>query len=373
MRFPKEMKSIRHRREKGVTFVIAAISLTSLLLATGLAIDISHVYMVKTELQNAADASALAGAASLNSSVAGIQQAVTRATGLVNKADFNKYTVAIPSANVKFAVNLTDTFISASSAQTAPSNMRFIRVTTAPAPVKMYLARLVLGDTLNVTATATAGQSVPLNVICGLAPVSVIDFDTPMVTGQTYTFRAAPSQGPSAGNYQILAIAGNGGKTVEQGLAGNAPICATAGQEYAVDTSPGVKSGPVRQGLNTRFDEYGGTSINPVDYPPDVNIANNITYSQYLNSSPFAAPSHTGMVGRRLLIVPIVKLSEYDPGRNVVRFNRFGVFFMRSKVASGTDGDLVAEYIDKRFTVGQGTYDPSAGTLSNALSIPVLY
>jgi Flp pilus assembly protein TadG len=367
------MKSIQHRRERGVTFVIAAIALTSLLLATGLAVDISHVYMVKAELQNAADAGALAGAASLNSSVAGIQQAVTRATSLPNKADFNKYAVSIPTANVKFAVNLTDTFVSSASAQTAPLNMRFIRVTTAPAPVKIYLARLVLGSTLNVSATATAGQSVPLNVICGLAPVSVIDFDTPMVPGQTYTFRAAPSQGPSPGNYQILALAANGGKTVEQGLAGNSPVCAKAGQEYAVDTSPGAKSGPVRQGLNTRFDEYGGTSLNPADYPPDINIANNITYSQYLQSSPFTAPSHTGMVGRRLLIVPIIKLSEYDAGRNVVRFNRFGVFFMRSKVANGNDGDLVGEYIDKRFTVGQGTYDPSAGTLSNVLSVPVLY
>src|SRR6188768_3233136 len=176
----------------------------AILLATGLSVDMSHLYMVKAEMQHAADAAALAGASALNSSVEGITLAVTRATVQMNKADFNHHNVIIPAANVKFATNLTDTFVAASSAQLGALNMRFVRVTTGAAPVPLYFARIILGSTFNVTATATAGQSIALNVICGIAPVSVIDFDTPLSPGHVYTFRAAPSGGPSPGNYQIL-------------------------------------------------------------------------------------------------------------------------------------------------------------------------
>lgn len=373
MKLHLRTRIVRRRGERGITFVMATIAMTGLILAAGLSVDMSHLYMVKAEMQHAADAAALAGASGLNSSVAGIQTAVSRATLAMNKADFNNYTVTVPSANVKFASNLDGTYVSQSTAELGALNMRFVRVTTSSAPVKLYFAKLILGNTLNVSATATAGQSVSLNVICGIAPVSVIDYDVPMSPGHTYTFRAAPSGGPSPGNYQILAVAGNGGKAVEVGLAGAASMCAKSGEEYALDTSPGVKSGPVRKGMNARFDDYSGGTISPVDYPPDVNIANNITYTQYMARSPFLAPTHTAMPGRRMLIIPIVKLAEFDAGRNVVRFNRFGVFFMRQKVGSGNDGDLVAEYIDQRFSVGQGSYDPNAGAGASVLTIPVLY
>jgi hypothetical protein len=224
-----------------------------------------------------------------------------------------------------------------------------------------------------MTATATAGQSPPLNVICGYLPVSVIDYGTPIVPGNVYTFRAAPSSGPSPGDYQILAVAGNGGKNAEWGLASGVGGCAQAGQEYAVDTAPGLKSGPVRKGINSRFDIYAGGQLNPTDHPPDANIADNITYADYRDGLQNEAPSHPGVAGRRIVIIPIIKLEEYDQGRNVVKFNRFGLFFLRSKVGNGNDGELQAEYIQDRITVSQGDYDPNGGAGNALLTVPILY
>jgi Flp pilus assembly protein TadG len=48
--------------ESGVVIVIVAIALIVLLAFAGLAIDVGHVMVVRNELQNAADAAALAGA-----------------------------------------------------------------------------------------------------------------------------------------------------------------------------------------------------------------------------------------------------------------------------------------------------------------------
>jgi uncharacterized membrane protein len=50
-----------------VALVIVTVGMSCMLLAVGLGIDISHSYMIRTELQHAADAAALAGASALNS------------------------------------------------------------------------------------------------------------------------------------------------------------------------------------------------------------------------------------------------------------------------------------------------------------------
>ena len=306
----------RTRREGGVTLVLTAVGMFSALLAVGLCIDISHFYMVKTELQHAADAAALAGASALNSSAAGIRKSVALATVTMNKTEFGKANVTIAASNVTFAVNLEDgTYMSQASAETSPANIRFVRVTTDPAPVQVHFARIVLGTTVNITATATAGQSVPLNVICGFLPVSVIDYGTPIVPGQLYTFRA-PSGGKnsvSPGNYQILAIAGRGGRDVRIGLAAGVNQCARQGEWYEVDTKPGQTAGPVRQGLNTRFDSYQSGQVNPTDHPPDTNIRENITYTQYRDGTSTQAPTNPGVAGRRIVIIPI---NQYRPKDN---------------------------------------------------------
>jgi len=49
------------RKQRGSILVMSAIGMLSMLLAVGMGVDISRFYLAKTELQNAADAAALAG------------------------------------------------------------------------------------------------------------------------------------------------------------------------------------------------------------------------------------------------------------------------------------------------------------------------
>jgi Flp pilus assembly protein TadG len=344
----------------------------SILLAVGLGVDISRFYLAKTELQNAADAAALAAVSALNTSALGITKATDRAVAAMNSYDFNNTGVTVPRTNVQFAVNFDGPYMSEGAAATQAANIRFVKVTTPPSAIGVSFAASVLGNSKNLSATATAGFSVPLNLFCNFLPVSVIDYGSPISPGNTYTFRANTSGSVSPGNYQILAVAGEGGKDVRIGLAAGVDRCAAPGEVYEIDTKPGLTSGAVRQGLNTRFDEYQTSQINPNDMPPDSNIKENIVYDQYKTGSPFQAPKNVGVDGRRVVVIPIVKQDQYDQGRNTVRFDRFGTFFLQTKVGSGNGGEMVAEYIDD-IVLGQGGYDPNGAPVTGLMAVPVLY
>src|SRR5262249_56850525 len=114
------------------------------------------------------------GVSGLNGGAAGITEAADRAVAAMNKYDFNKTGVNFPRANVLFAVNLDGPYMSEGSAAASPSNIRFVKVTTPDLPVGMSFAALVLGNSKNLSATATAGFSVPVNVLCPWVPAFVL-------------------------------------------------------------------------------------------------------------------------------------------------------------------------------------------------------
>ena len=365
------------KNERGSILATSALGMLSLLLAVGLGVDISRFYLVKTELQNAADAAALAACAQLNGKEGGIQAAIAAATQSMNKYDFNKTGVSI--AKVEFSTSLNGGYVPQNGAEPQAANIRFVKVTTAQSPVGITFAAVVLGPTKNLSAEATAGYSVPLNEICNFLPISVIDYGTPeteIKPKNTYTFRMQAGAAISPGNYQILAVAGKGGADARVGLAAGVDACAGPGAVYEVDTKTGVTAGAVRQGINTRFDEFQTSQVNPYEMPPDKNILEGINYDTYDTSyqtgSPWKSPTHTGTAKRRVVYIPIVKIEEYDQGRNTVKFNRFGKFFLQTKVGSGNGGELIAEYIDD-ITLGIGHYNPNGGAGDAGLATPVLY
>ena len=375
----------KRKDERGSVMALASVAMLSILLAAGLGVDISRFYAAKNELQNAADASALAAASALNSSASGIANARDRAIQEMNKYNFNNGNVSIPDVNVVYGVNLEGTYVDFTTAYNTPGNIRFVRVTTPQLSVPVSFAAMVLGSSKNLSATATAGLSIPLNSFCNFIPLSVIDYDIPMVPGQTYTIRADTGGSPSPGNYQILAVAGPGGVDVGFGIGAGVDACASPGATYYVDTKPGLTAGKVRTGLNSRFDDYGGSQLDPTNEPPDTNIKENITHAEYLaardpenldkyhDPDVYTAASHPGVDDRRVVLIPIVKLAEYDSGRGTVTFDRFGAFFLKTKAGGGNGGEMEAEYIGIRYGVGKGRYIPGGAAGNPLLATPVLY
>ena len=95
--------SSRRKNERGSILAFATISMLALILAVGLGVDISRLYTAKGELQNSADAAALAAVSALNSSSAGITEATNRAVQAMNKYDFNNTSVSFPRSPMSSA------------------------------------------------------------------------------------------------------------------------------------------------------------------------------------------------------------------------------------------------------------------------------
>jgi hypothetical protein len=411
------MKQKRSQQE-GSVLALTTIAMFSLLLITALAIDISHFYVVKTELQNASDAASLAGVFELNGESAGITAAVDSAIDVLddNKYHFQHKSInmgADPRQYVRFGVNLSDVNctpdtadcgMTEAQASAAPANIRFVRVRIPPQFVAVSFARIMMGNQA-IGAKAVAGQSVPSNLFCNVAPLSVVqcsDADpaecqlrftgecpTPPADGCdptreyckgcTYIVRSAPAQGPSPGNYQILDLFEDLG--VREALASAGTDCLKVGD--CVETKPGVTAGQVRQGINTRFNEYAA-GMTAAEFPPDTNIyegvrtgngnnsvATGMTHAQYIAKNPMVTPNNTPAANRRYMVVPIIEYNQFANGKTLVCIKSFAAFFLTMKVGGGNDGDIKFEYVG-RAVAGAGGYDPSGGAASNVV-VPVLY
>src|SRR4028118_1827429 len=162
-RMSEKRNSKERRGEPGSGLAISTFGLPAFLLATGLCIDISHFYLVRGELQNAADAAALAGASALNSDDGGITTAADYAIQSLNSYEFNKKGVIIPRENVLFAKNLGGPYVSEKDAQKIAKDIRFVQVTIPPTAVATSFAAPVLGASRNVAAEATGGPGRPPN------------------------------------------------------------------------------------------------------------------------------------------------------------------------------------------------------------------
>ena len=370
------------RSERGSIMAMTAISMLSVILAAGLAIDISHFYTAKAELQNAADASALAAASQLNSTSGGIKCAILQATKALNKYDF-KSTVTITGAEVTFSNNLNGTYVDSATAQTIASTIRFAKVTLTPKPVNVTLSAMVIGNTKNISATATAGLSVGLTMNKFYTAYTFIEPSAaPWVKGNVYTLDAKSGNDASPTSYRVLS--GPDGDLI---LTGQIHAYGTIGDDYAVanlnGTSPaGNLTAPsmcryAQIGMNTRFAnnaaDYAAIhpGANAVDEPPDVITQENITYQQYTDmQGNGVVQASAGMKNRRIITVPMALNTTYDTSARTVTAERLAAFFIKKKV--GTDCKLQVEYIGAPIAVPEGTYTPGESAMGE-LGIPVLY
>ncbi len=124
----------RPARQRGVVAIVVGLMLAVLVGFIGLAIDGGHLYLTKTELQNAADACALAASYELTGSPAipaaafDRAEAAGRTLGQLNRFNFQGAAIGAADISVQFG-----TALSAGSpwvaAATAPANAKYVRCT----------------------------------------------------------------------------------------------------------------------------------------------------------------------------------------------------------------------------------------------------
>ncbi len=179
------MKPLRNSR--GAAAVMVALTLTVLLAMGAAAIDIGHALVARNELQNAADAAALAGARTLGIAYEGMTPA-QMATYTLTGGDQTAIVAAAQTtsalnqaAAVNVSVNAADVQVglwnSVTKTFTPTTNQpRSVRVVThrdgsANGPISTFLANVVGMSSVNVSAAATA----ELTAI-GSTPPGALDF-----------------------------------------------------------------------------------------------------------------------------------------------------------------------------------------------------
>jgi Flp pilus assembly protein TadG len=365
---------------------MTAIFALLLLLMVGLCIDISRIYSLRAELQNAADASALSAARELNGGTGGIDDAVLAANAHLNTQGLRaKSNVAI--ATVEFADNLNGPWQSAIAAKATPAAIRFVKVTTQPTSTNILFASSALGVSNTQSREAVAGMSVDLDGICDFYPAAVGLLNPNPAAGTLMTLNFAQGSGSTATindmDYIVLdvpCITGNGDVETARLSGGEPCACNNLGNNINMTPSSNFGNGgnAAGDGMNTRFDVYSngyGNALQPGIYPPDTNINETITAAQYLNKSPLTPPSNPGRDERRIIVAPIIAPGTYPANTNG-QILAWGKFFLRQKMFTTNGncannppcGSMSVEYM------GRVTVSANGNTFcGTGLTTPVLY
>ena len=167
-RLSRRLRIARNRRDqRGVYTVLFALSLPTLIGFIGLSVDMSHYWLVHTELQNAADAAALAGAKDLNGTPNGRVSSAASAKIFAeqNKVDGAGIGTDEITKNVTGKWDLAKKSFTKTGVSDLSANA--IRVVVERKGVENYFMPILSADlatrTLSASATAVAGgaRSVP--------------------------------------------------------------------------------------------------------------------------------------------------------------------------------------------------------------------
>jgi len=291
-----------------------------------LVVDAGRAYTLQTELQNAADAAALAGAAELDLTATSITRARAAAkTALIkNLQTFASggTDVEITDANIRFLSSLPpddDSPITAAIVTTDSLKAKYIEVTPTVREVDYLLGPVLAaffgnqGEQLSkgkASATAVAGLEC---VVCNFPPLMICNpaesnglpgaaFNP--VPGQLVKLKQGGGTGSwTPGNFGLLdPPQGNQGTAnLQEALASSSP---EGCYSTLVDLRTGSAANPISTAINTRFDMYetpgfGGGARNNSAYLPAPNVTkgkykSGNDYVDYAGSPPAgqAMPKH---------------------------------------------------------------------------------
>jgi hypothetical protein len=155
------LRRARARKREGAVAVTVVLMFGVILGMMALAIDAGHVYKVRTEAQNAADATALAGAAPINGTEAGITAARAAAVNFAANNRIYSGAAVVAEEDVLFGrwSPLTGVFTELEDDEVTSINA--IRVRTTPADVDNPFAGVFGRNETPVAANAIAARGGP--------------------------------------------------------------------------------------------------------------------------------------------------------------------------------------------------------------------
>jgi Flp pilus assembly protein TadG len=270
-----------------VTMLLVVIVGTSVL-----ALDGARYMSLQSQLQNGADALALAGAAELDQK----SDSITRATNAINNLVTNSTlygtggaaNVQVSSTRFLSSLPASDTSdITAANVTTDPVLAKFVEVTAQPVTLGTILPASFFGGTNSVTAGAVAVAGFPNTVVCNFPPVFLCNtYETAGMSdaAATAAFRTAMNDpatlrrqlrlddskvGPGQFGYLVPPDGNSGASNLTDWIARTTPRACYS--KASVDLDTGRKAS-VKDGFNVRFDIPSGGLTPSANYAPATNV-----------------------------------------------------------------------------------------------------
>jgi hypothetical protein len=285
--------------ERGSTLVFTAIAMAVILVVSAIAIDLGVIGAAKSQLQNAMDASALAGASGLfDDEATATQLAITFAS--LNECMNDP--VMIGEANVTFP----------------DSNQVRVEETH---PIDLYFAKVIGINTADIYATATAAIG-GLSGTGRVKPWAIPDFD--YVLGDSVLLKSGSSDPPSANSSFFYCV---DFPPLNKGT----PL--TGANEYADNILYG-SDGLIEIGDQLLIEP--GNMQGPTKAPVEELIAMDPYATWNLSTSRIDNSDFPEFTSPR-----VCKISMYDPnfppepGKNYVTVVRLGAFFLEDITPPG--------------------------------------
>ncbi|MGE5469745.1 MAG: pilus assembly protein TadG-related protein [Bacteroidota bacterium] len=263
--------------QRGAVAIIVGLALAVLVGFAGLAIDLGRLYVNKTELQNAADACALAASRELTCSAAPCPASNllnAQAAGIYvagrDSRDLQSSAVSIDVADVEFSTTLAPNSSYRSIAGGANPASKYVMCTARSTGLLPWFMGVLGIGAQNVSASAvatlTAAQSncgIPM-ALCSKGPAPSYG----LTVGQWYGGRQDASGGASGNFNWVDFTPPSGGANELKDLLSGTGVCNMNVTNPVGQT--GMNQGAV-SAFNSRFGLYKGGGGNPQigDAPPD--------------------------------------------------------------------------------------------------------
>ncbi len=394
----RRLKPIATRRsQQGITLVLISFIMLILIGMGAFAMDLNHQVLNKARLQNAVDSAALASAvvADDTTDVDLAKAAAVEALNSFASGSGNQELVyTSEDISVTFSTD-KQTFVEADKFTLGTDSDIYVRVAVSDMSLTQYLG-FIFGIGKNVSASAVAGPSAPISSTCNISPIAMCgdgtltdlawgyipssnpnyDAKTDKIADTVHVLKPSGHKdgGIGAGNYHLLDF-GSGKNTVRDLLAGVSDTCISVGD--TVETETGKGTGPVAQGLNTRFDPASnntteaGEQIKSDKYLEESNVTYENYQSEYENDTENAFYykdyydsltsceaggacdsqyyQASGQIDRRVLRVPIVDCNSAPKsgGKMDLKILGLGCFFITQQVENkGNESEIYGQFLE---------------------------
>jgi Flp pilus assembly protein TadG len=346
----------RRARQRGAIGVMVALSMIVLLGFLGVVIDVGRLHVMKTELQNAADACALAAAFELDGNASALTRAENAgiAVGTRNQVNFQSAAVAVTAADIKFSTTLSaagggnGNYLT--QAAGAPANSKYAMCTLTLPGVPMTLTSIlgsgpqtVVGQAVATLAPSQTNCAIPLGVCTtgaggpsfGLTPGQWVSGRFDAGGGMTGSFDWIDFTPPGGGQNELAALlTGSGSCAISSATnVGQTGVMGNAAAKAWNSRFGLYMGGGGNPQLGTAPPDFSGYSYTATSWPAQANALPDFLNNRRVSNAPYqgndglnvgppyqaasAAQLAAGGANRRLTVAPVVNCGGWASSQTV--------------------------------------------------------